>query len=207
MAVLRVLVASIWLTFVSLSHAAVVPDLLAEVVTKENYEYSCSFAPSQHRILKQLNLLASAAGVGVGAELILLTNYLKYVKHSSGTQILTASGRYLPNTLGSAGQFVVPAALVVAGAVVAVELVCVPANNPELVTKLKENTTEYISIANVLLDNVSVKAKKVSSSKIDSLRETFSKYTTLSEDKFYELIGETWYQRTVRKTKAVFQSD
>lgn len=201
----QVLIVLLCLTFPSLVSAAILPEALTEGMEKVDGEYICSFAPSQSAAVKRLSALAS--GGALGAEMILLTNKLKYVKHSSGLPILQASGRYLPNTISSAGQIIVPVALVVAGTAVVVELACVPINHPELLVSLNDNANKYLSDANLLLENASVRVKEVSSSKLYGLQEVFKEYKTITKDKFYELIGETWYQRAVRKTKETFRAD
>lgn len=168
-------------------------------------ELACSYAPSQSALINRLTGMSS--GTVLGAELIFFTNSLSYVKHSSGLPILQASGRYVARTIGSNGALIVPAALVVAGAAVSVELICIPTNYPDEVAKLKLTASEYYDDAHKLLANASVKTKEVSSSKLESLTDTFKKYKTITRDKFYQLMGETWYQKAVRKTKEAFSSD
>lgn len=210
MRTLRVLPVLLALGFSSSTFAWTLPETLTQGFTEADVEYACSFAPSQSAIVNRISALAS--GSALAAEVILLTNQLKYVAHSSGHLIMTSNGKYLANTIGtttarSASQMIVPVALVITGTAVAVELACVRTNHPELLAKLKENSSEYVSNANALLENASVRAKEVSSPKLDSLKETFKKYKTITEDKLYELMGETWYQRAVRKTKDAFKRD
>lgn len=210
MTLIRVTILAIGLALSIQSQAHILPESLTDGVSESDIEYICSFAPSQSVAAGQLKALAT--GGALGAELILLANNLKYVNHSSGYLILTKSGRYLKDTIGtrpltSSASIVVPAAMIVAGTAVAFELVCVNTNYPEQVAKLKDNGQDYLADANSLLENASIKAKDISSSKLDGLTEAFKKYKTITRDKVYELLGETWYQRAVRKTKEAFKGD
>ena len=77
--------------------------------------------------------------------------------------------------------------LVVAGTAVTVELACAPKNHPELVKKVQDGAKEY---------------QAVGKGKLEELASLVKKYETVTQDKFYELMGETWYERMIRKAKA-----
>jgi hypothetical protein len=82
---------------------------------------------------------------------------------------------------------VVTVGLVVAGAAVTVELACAPKNHPDLVKKVMDGAKEYQS---------------ADQGKLEALTDVVKKYQTVTKDKFYELMGETWYERMLRKTKS-----
>lgn len=210
MTLIRVTTLAIGLALSIQSQANILPESLTDGISESDIKYVCSFAPTQMVAVGKLKDLAT--GGAIGAELVLLANSLKYVDHSSGFPILTKNGKYLKDTIAttplrSAASLVVPATLIVSGTIVAVELLCVPTNYPELVAELKKNSIEYMGSAKSLLENASVRSKEASSSKLNDLSDTYKKYKTITKDKVYELLGETWYQKAMRKTKETFQGD
>jgi hypothetical protein len=144
-------------------------------------EVICTHAPSQ-------NIEVFGAGTisaTVSREIFLLENGLKHVQHSSGRKILiNAAGRYIKGTLSRPvpGPVILVVGALVAGSLVTVELACTPINHPDKVE-------QYSSAAKNTLD---------------SLFEMAHSYKSITEDKFYELMGETWHERAIRKTKRAF---
>jgi hypothetical protein len=173
----------------------------ANVHAEKTTEVICSYAPSQSAIVNRIGSLAG--GSSLGAEITLFANGLSILPHSSGGLIMAGSGGYIAGTMtGSVvTTTMITAGIVVAGTAVAVELACVPKNHPELIAKLKKDASAYPSSANGLLESASTQTRYVSKSKFVEISETFKSYKTLTKDKFYELLGETWYQRAIRKTK------
>jgi hypothetical protein len=108
-----------------------------------NTDIVCSYAPSQSAAVNRIT--ATASGATVGAAAMLQATGLSIVAHSSGGYILTGAGGYVAGTL--VGPFVVPvavtASVIVAGAVVAVELTCAPRNHPDAVKSVARITKEF----------------------------------------------------------------
>ena len=175
-------------------------DSRSEVTT----DVICSYAPSQSAIVNKLG--SFAGGTSAGAEITLFANGLSIVPHSSGGLIMTGSGGYIAGTMtGSVvTTTLVTAGLVVAGTAITVELACVPKNHPELIAKLKGETSTYPDSANDLLKSAAASVKPVSKTKLQEIADTFKKYKIITKDKFYELLGETWYERAIRKTREAF---
>lgn len=155
----------------------------AEVTT----EVVCSYAPSQSAAVNRIGGLVS--GAAAGTEVTLLTSGMAIVAHSSGAPILTGAGGYIAGTMTGAlvATTVITVGLVAAGTAITVELACAPKNHPELVKKVIDGAKEY---------------QTVSKGKLDELSDVVKKYQAVTQDKFYELMGETWYQRMLRKAKA-----
>lgn len=167
-------------------------------------EVICSFAPSQSAAINRISSLAG--GSSLGAEITLLANGLTIVPHSSGSFIMTGSGGYVAGTMtGSViTAKMITAGVFIAGTTILVELACVPINHRELVAKLMKDSSEYPSSANDLLKSASIQTKYVPKSTLEEITDTLKRYKTITKDKFYELIGETWYERAIRKTKEAF---
>lgn len=175
-------------------------DCRSEVTT----DVICSYAPSQNAIVNKIG--SFAGGSSVGAEVTLFANGLTIVPHSSGGLIMAGSGGYIAGTMtGSVvTTTLITAGVIVAGTALTVELACVPKNHPELIAKLKGETSTYPDSANDLLKSAATSIKSVSKTKLQEITDTFKKYKTITRDKFYELLGETWYERAIRKTKEAF---
>lgn len=154
----------------------------AEVTT----EVVCSYAPSQSAAVNRIGTLVG--GMTAGTKVTLFLKGITIVAHSSGAPILTGSGGYIATSMPGAlaATTLVPVGLVVAGTAVTVELACAPKNHPELVKKVVDGAEEY---------------QTAGKGKLDQLAEVVKEYQTVTKDKFYELMGETWYQKMVRKTK------
>lgn len=154
----------------------------AEVTT----EVICSYAPSQSAVVNQIS--SRLGGAGLGTEAVLIASGLTIVPHSSGAAILTGSSGYIAGTMTGAlvATTVVTVGVVVAGTAITVELACAPKNHPELVKKVIDGAKEYGAI---------------SKGKLEELAEIVKEYKNVTEDKFYELMGETWYERMIRKAK------
>jgi hypothetical protein len=151
-------------------------------------EVICTYAPSQNKTVKQISSLLRNASLG--SEITLLASGLKIVRHSSGAKIITGSSGYVSGTMTGAviTSKIITVGVLVAGTAIAVELVCVPKNHPELV------------------DSVIADAKKYYKAGEGGLVELFEKVKThsiVSQDKFYELMGETWYERLIRNLKSM----
>jgi len=148
-------------------------------------EMICSFAPSQNETVRQIG--TAVGGAAAGSQLILYTTGLTIVAHSSGASILTGAAGYVAGTMAGAavGAVMIPAAVVVGGTAIGVELLCAPTNNPELSSEVKKIAQEY---------------KKKSGNAIDTISEKITQVKNIAEDKFYELMGEPWYHRVYRKT-------
>lgn len=172
----------------------------AEVTTK----VICTYAPSQSKLVNSLGSLGG--GAAASTEITLFANGLSILPHSSGGTILAGSGGYIAGTMtGSVvASALVTVGIVVGGSAVVLELVCVPTNHPELVKNLQNDSAEYSDTANDFLRSASLQVKPISKSITQELADLFKHYKTLSKDKFYEVIGETWYQRAMRKTKEAF---
>jgi len=164
----------------------------------------CSYAPSQSSIVNKIG--SFAGGTSAGAEITLFANGLTILPHSSGGLIMAGSGGYIAGTMtGSVvTTTLITAGLIVAGTAITVELACVPKNHPDLIAKLKGETLTYTDSANDLLKSAAASVKPVSKTKLQEIIGTFKKYKTITRDKFYELLGETWYERAIRKTREVF---
>ncbi len=110
---------------------------------KSNFDIVCSFAPSQSDTVK--NLIMSAGGAGLTVNAITAATGLSAVTHSSGAYILTGSSGYVAGTLGSAGivPFISSVTLAYGATVASIELLCVPKNHPELVTKVTAASEEF----------------------------------------------------------------
>ena len=150
-------------------------------------EVVCSYAPSQSATVNRIGGLVG--GAAVGTEATLLTSGMTIVAHSSGAPILTGAGGYIAGTMTGAlvATTVVTVGLVAAGTAITVELACAPKNHPELVKQVMDGAKEYQS---------------VSKGKLEELANVVRKYQTVTQDKFHELMGETWYQRIIRKAKS-----
>ena len=149
-------------------------------------EVICSYAPSQSATVNRISSLV--AGAGVGSDIALSFAGLTSVSHSSGASIFTGVGGYIAGTMPGAiaSTALVTASILVAGTVVTYELACAPKNHPELVKKVMDGAQEYGNFG---------------TGKFQDLFDVGRKYRLVIEDKFYELIGETWYERLLRKTK------
>lgn len=154
----------------------------AEVTT----DVVCSYAPSQSATVNRISSIIG--GAGAGTEITLLTSGLTVVTHSSGAPILSGTGGYIAGTMTGAmvATTLVTAAVVVSGATVTFELACAPKNHPDLVSKILDGAKEY---------------QAAGKEKLEKLTGIVIKYQTVTRDKFYELMGETWYQKMIRKTK------
>jgi hypothetical protein len=164
----------------------------------------CSYAPSQSAAINKI--AGFAGGSSAGAEITLFANGLTILPHSSGGLIMAGSGGYIAGTMtGSViTTTLVTAGLVVAGTAITVELACVPKNHPDLIAKLKGEASTYPDSANDLLNSAAASIKPISKTKLQEITDTFKKYKTITKDKFYALLGETWYERAIRKTKEAF---
>lgn len=167
-------------------------------------EVICSYAPSQSAVVNRISSLAG--GTSLGAEITLLSNGLTIVPHSSGKLIMTGSSGYIAGTMAGSviTTTIVTAGVVIAGSTILVELACVPKNHSELVAQLKKDASEYPNSANDLLKSASIQTKFVPKSTLEKISDTWKRYKTITKDKFYELLGETWYERAIRKTKETF---
>lgn len=150
-------------------------------------EVVCSYAPSQSAAVNRIGGLLS--GAAAGTEVTLIASGMTIVPHVSGASILTGAGGYVAGTMTGAlvASTVITVGLVTAGAAITVELACAPKNHPELVKKVIDGAKEY---------------QTASKGKMEKLADVVKKYQTVTKDKFYELMGETWYERMIRKSKA-----
>lgn len=173
----------------SYAHAEVTTDVI------------CSYAPSQSAAVKRISGLLAASAAG--AEVALVTSGITIVAHSSGVPILTGAGGYIAGTMTGAlaTTTVITAGIIVGGSAVTVELACAPKNHPELVKKVIEDAKEYTLTASNEIKNGSVKWIDISKDKLNEFTDQIEKYQTITKDKIYELMGETWYQKAIRKTK------
>ncbi len=149
-------------------------------------EVVCSYAPSQSVTVNRISGLIG--GAATGTEVTLIASGMTIVAHSSGAPILTGAGGYIAGTMTGAlvATTVVTVGLVVAGTAITVELACAPKNHPDLVKKAIDGAKEY---------------QTAGKGKLEELADLVKKYQTVTEDKFYELMGETWYERLIRKAK------
>lgn len=150
-------------------------------------EVICSYAPSQSAVVNRIGGLVG--GAAAGTEITLVASGMTIVAHSSGAPILTGAGGYIAGTMTGAlvATTVVTVGVVAAGTAVTVELACAPKNHPDLVKKVLDGAREY---------------EVYSKGKLEKLADAVKNYKIVTEDKFYELMGETWYQRLIRKSKA-----
>lgn len=150
-------------------------------------EVVCSYAPSQSATVKSIGSLVG--GAAAGTEITLVASGMTIVAHSSGAPILTGAGGYIAGTMTGAlvATTVVTVGVVAAGTAITVELACAPKNHPELVNQVMDGAREY---------------QALSKGKLGELVDVVKKYQVVTQDKFYELMGETWYQRMIRKAKA-----
>jgi hypothetical protein len=159
----------------------------ANAETQATTEVICSYAPSQSATVNRISSLVS--GAGAGTELTMFFTGVSPVLHSSGATIFTGSAGYIAGTMPGAiaATTMVTAGLLVAGAVVTFELACAPKNHPEMVASVLDGARSY---------------KASTQSKWVDLFQKGREYKIVLEDKFYELIGETWYERMLRKAKS-----
>lgn len=166
--------------------AALILASSASQVNAAGSEVICAYAPSQSAVVNRISgLISGAAG---GTEITLVANGMQIVAHSSGGSILTGSGGYIAGTMTGAtvATTMVTLGILVSGVVVTVELACAPKNHPELVKQVMDGAAEYQSSGKTVLDNT-----------LNSLK----KFKIEAEDKYYELIGESWYERAIRRSK------
>lgn len=167
-------------------------------------EVLCVLAPSQDEKVQELTkFLATSTG---STHFVLISNQLDIRKHSSGKSILAnARSRYIPGTISGATltRRVVTVGIVGLGMATIVELGCIPENHPEVLTFLNQDNGYSIDFQNKMYAAVE-KNGYVEKSKFDKIADRLKEFKYVTEDKFYELIGETWYERTARKTRRFF---
>lgn len=154
---------------------------------QESTEVICSYAPSQQPIVNRITGMIS--GAAVGTEAVLLASGLSVVAHSSGASILTGSAGYIAGSMSGAvvATTLVTAGVLIGGTVITVELACAPKNHSELVEEVLDGAKEY--------GNAGVRA-------LNTVVEQGRRLKESVEDKVYSMLGETWYERAFRKSKA-----
>lgn len=169
----------------------------AEVTT----DVICSYAPSQSAAVARISgILATSAA---GAEVTLVTSGITIVAHSSGLPILTGGGGYIAGSMTGAlaTTTMITAGVIVGGSAVTIELACAPKNHPELVKKVLEDAKEYTLTASSEIKSTTIEWRDISKDKWSEFADLIEKYHAITKDKYYELMGETWYQKAIRKTK------
>ena len=112
-------------------------------------EVICTYAPSQSKAVAAVSGAAGGATATAGA--VAAATGLTAVAHSSGALILTGTSGYIAGTIGAtaatvaAAPVVVGVGLLVGGAAVTLELVCVGKNHPDQVKKVNEAAAEFAS--------------------------------------------------------------
>jgi hypothetical protein len=94
-------------------------------------------------------LASAAGGSAAAAAAIAKAAGLSAVVHGSGAYIFTGAGGYLAGTLGTAiaGPVLVGVGLAVGGSAATIELLCVPKNHPDLVSKVEAAAREFVGRA------------------------------------------------------------
>ncbi|MDC8771775.1 hypothetical protein [Roseateles albus] len=110
---------------------------------KQGSPVICTYAPSQSKTVAAISGVAGGSSATIGA--VSAAAGLTVVTHSSGAAILTGSSGYIAGTIGAAGAlpFIVGVGVIVGGAAVTIELVCVNENHPEQVEKIRDASAEF----------------------------------------------------------------
>lgn len=123
---------------------------------QNSQEIICALAPSQSSVVSHVS---SVAGGGSAAALALAqATGFSVVAHSSGSLILTGAGGYVAGTLGTAiaGPIIIGVGLVVGGAAVSVELLCLPKNYPDSASKINAAATEFMQRSKISFGEVKI---------------------------------------------------
>ena len=107
----------------------------------------CSYAPSQSEVVRWAT--QTLRGAGAANQVILAAAGLQIVKHSSGSYIFKAAGRYLPGTIGTVAPTLFTVVAVIGTVSITVELLCAPINHPALVKKIDEAASAFIARSKV----------------------------------------------------------
>jgi len=188
---LKTAVAINMLTLSMLTNAAITTEVI------------CTYAPSQSTTINRI--LNTTGGVARGARITLFANGLKIVQHSSGAAILAGSDGYIAGTMPGAllTSTLITASVIIGSAAFTVELACAPINHPDSVKAVRDGAKEYSAQAGEIINNASIQTSEISKRKSEELTELIKRYKTFSKDKLYEVMGETWYEKAVRKTKEI----
>lgn len=124
-------------------------------------ELICSYAPSQSAVVS--HLASAAGGTAAAAAAVAKAAGLSAVAHSSGAYIFTGAGGYLAGTLGTAiaGPVLVGVGLAVGGSAATVEVLCVPRNHPDLVSKVEAAAQEFFARAKSSVSSASASAAPI----------------------------------------------
>ena len=167
-------------------------------------EVVCVLAPSQDEKIQDLTNFLSASTEST--KFVLISSQLDIRQHSSGKSLLAnARSRYIPGTIYGATltSRVFTVGIVGLGIATIVELGCIPENHPEVLSFLNQNNGYSIDFQKKLYAAVE-KNGYVEESKFDLIADRLKQIKYVTEDKFYEWMGESWYEKTVRKTKRFF---
>lgn len=171
----------------------------------EYTEVVCVLAPSQNEKVKEIaKLFASSTAT---RHVFLISNQLDIREHSSGQSILANSrGRYIPGTLSGATltSRIITVGIVGLGIATVLELACIPENHPEVLTFIMQDDGYSDDFQNKIYAAVE-KNGFVEESKFEKFTEQLKDLRYVTEDKFYEWMDESWYERTIRKTKRFFR--
>ncbi len=142
----------------------------------------CSYAPSQSTLVA--DALSAAGGANATIETLAAVLALKVVKHSSGAYILSGSSGYIAGTIGGASvaTWIAGTGLVVGGASVIVEIVCVNSNHPEMVRKLEIAAKEVANKIDYTIDHSRATASKLTMKILPAANEASLKFTKVTND-------------------------